>query len=56
MFTGAVYGSSDSFGFVWVNSGVPRGSPVHSGSCGFTGARLVFVGFIRVGVGSLRCT
>ena len=45
--------SSCSLGFAWFRSGSPRGSQVHSGSYGFTSARLGVGEFIRVRVGTL---
>ena len=46
--------SPGSIGFVWVRSGVPRGSRVHPGSRMFTRAILVVAVFIPVYVGSLE--
>ena len=46
-------GSSGSFVLAWVNLFAPSGRRVHSGSRGFTRARLVVEGIIVI-VGSLR--
>ena len=48
--------TSDSEGFACVHSGVPRGHLDHSGSHGFSRARLGVVGIIRVSVVSLGRT
>ena len=49
------YGSLVSFAFAWVHSGAPSGRRVHSGSYGFTRARIWVTVFIGVHVGSLGC-
>ena len=48
------FGSSGSFVFSCVDSGAPRCCRVHSGSRGFTGARLAVVGFFRIRMGPLQ--
>ena len=46
-------GSSCSFAFASVHSGAHRGLHVHSGSLGFTRARIGVDGFNRFGLGTL---